>query len=302
MASDITVHGREPIHSAEGRAALRRALRVFSSVDTTCTRFDPDSPLMRANAHPDRWHTVPHLLYEVVMESHRAYERTGGRFDPRVLGDLVRLGYDRSFAFAGGAVDCSHPSGIRRLPGRWRPRFRGGPRPELHLGGVPIDLGGIGKGLAVRWSAQALSDEIDSFLIDAGGDCLAHGPGPGGDGWRVGVEDPLGPGPLVVLDLVDQACATSSTRVRHWRSAGRPVHHLIDPRSGKPGGRGLVAVTVVADDTAEAEVIAKSLFLNGSHGIAHEARRRNVAALWIEEDGTVGEGRRMSDHVLWRRT
>jgi thiamine biosynthesis lipoprotein len=300
MASDVTVHGCGPVRSTQARAALHRALRVFSSVDAACTRFNPESPLMRANGHPDRWHRVPRLLYEAVLEAHRAYERTDGRFDPRVLGDLVRLGYDRSLRFDGGDVDISWRTGIGRRPGRWRPRFRGGPNPELHLGGAPVDLGGIGKGLAVRWAVRALSDGLESFLIDAGGDCACRGPGPGGGGWRVGVEDADGDGLIAVLELFDQACTTSSIRVRQWKSGGRPVHHLIDPRTGLPGGRGLQAVTVVADDPADAEVMAKALFLRGGSGIAEEARRRNLAALWTGTDRTVAESPRMSDHVLWR--
>ena len=44
----------------------------------------------------------------------------------------------------------------RSQPQPWRPRFRGGRSPELHLGGQPIDLGGIGKGLALRWAGQRL--------------------------------------------------------------------------------------------------------------------------------------------------
>jgi len=39
--------------------------------------------------------------------------------------------------------------------------------------------------------------------------------------------------------------------VRAWLAPdGRRVHHLLDPRTGEPGGDGLVAVTVAAPDPA----------------------------------------------------
>ena len=153
----------------------------------------------------------------------------------------------------------------------------------------------------MRWAAARLDPTHAGYLIDAGGDCACRGPGPDGPGWRIGVEDPRGgDDPLVVLELRDAACATSSTRVRTWRSGSRTVHHLIDPRTGSPGGHGLASVTVVADDPAEAEVLSKVLFLHGRRRIAAEAARRSVAALWVGVDGSVGESPRFDRHVLWR--
>ncbi len=256
---------------------------------------------MRVNAAPDRWHAVPSVLFDTLVEAHRAYERTHGRFDPRIYLDLVRLGYDRSLPFAEGAVERPDPSAGRDRLGPWRPRFRGGPHPEVHLGGVPIDLGGIGKGLAVRWAGDRLADCDSGYFIDAGGDCACRGGGPDGLGWRVGVEDPRGGSdPLVVLAIRDAACATSSIRVRRWRAGGMAVHHLIDPRTGTPGGRGLTAVTVVAEDPADAEVTSKVLFLSGSRLIAREAARRRIAALWVTTEGSVAESPAFARHVVWR--
>ena len=301
MACDVAVHLPEaPARDGSG-AAVGSALRVFRSVHRVCTRFDPDSPLMRVNARPDRWHAVPAVLFAAVRESYRAHVRTGGRFDPRVLGDLERLGYDRSLAFEDGPVATIGTVGIRPPQPRWRPNFRHGVRPEIHLGGDPVDLGGIGKGLALRWAGEGLAVSVASFLIDAGGDCVCRGTPPGADGWGVGVEHPDGrPGPAAVLELSDRAVATSSTRVRRWTADGAPAHHLIDPSTGLPGGEGLAAVTVVADDPATAEVTAKSLFLLGADGIAAAAARDSVAALWVGADGSVATSAPMDPMVIWR--
>ena len=301
MASDITIYGLRSERFGCERSTVTGALGVFASVDATCTRFNASSPLMKANAHPDRWHRVPPVLFQAVVAAHRAHQQTRGWFDPRVLGDLIRLGYDWSLPFGDGEVVTAGRAVVRRQLGSWRPRFHGGRHPEMHLGGLPIDLGGIGKGLAVRWAAEQLDGAIDSYLIDAGGDCVCRGWGPEGDGWRIGIEDPRGgQGPIAVLELRDMACATSSIRVRHWRSGERTVHHLVDPRTGSPGGSGLIAVTVVATDPADAEVLSKTLFLHGRDGIAGAAARRNAAAMWVDAGGGIGETRRLSHHVLWR--
>ena len=88
-----------------------------------------------------------------------------------------------------------------------------------------------------------------------GGDLVAWGHGPESPEvqWRVGIEDPAEgtDRPVAVIELTDGAVATSSTAVRHWMSPdGALVHHLIDPRTGDPGGAGLLAVTVRYSDPA----------------------------------------------------
>jgi thiamine biosynthesis lipoprotein len=153
----------------------------------------------------------------------------------------------------------------------------------------PIDLGGIGKGLAVRWAAARVRHVgISSFLLDAGGDIATSGPGPDGGPWRIGVEDPAGgPDPLVVVAIDDGAIATSSVRRLRWVVDGRRRHHLVDPATGEPADGGLTAVTVAAADPAWAEVWSKALFIAGRARIAQEARARGLAAWWVSEDGTL---------------
>ena len=305
LACDVTVHVSQAGASETVDTAVAGALRVFTAVQRACTRFDPQSPLMRANALADQWHAVPQILFDTVQEAHRAYLRTHGHFDPRVLSDLQRLGYDRSLPFEGGSVVTSQrgDAADRRALSCWRPRFRGGRHPELHLGGMAIDLGGIGKGLALRWARDRLAASVDSFLIDAGGDLVAHGMGPEVDGWKIGIEDPQGgPEPVAVLALHDRAVATSSIRLRQWIADGAQAHHLIDPASGRPGGRGLASVTVVEADPAHAEATTKSLFLGGRADIASSAQQQSAAALWVGVDGIVDMSARMEAHVIWRQS
>jgi len=306
MATDVTIKiaptgGTSHLHDLD--ETINAALEVFHAVERACTRFDPTSPLMRANASPSRWHKVPHVLYETLKEASSAHQRTAGRFDPRILGDLIALGYDRSLAFANGDVVTAQrvarpPSGQTRRP--WRPRFRGASL-EVLLGEA-VDLGGIGKGLAVRWSSRALASRATNYMVEAGGDCYCAGSAPDGGNWRVGIEDPFfGDEPLAVLSLRDRAVTTSSIRLRQWRAGGENVHHLIDPRTGRPGGGDLVAVTVVGKDPAAAEIDSKSLFLAGRR-IARAASRRGVAALWVDASGAVNSTANMRRYVLWERS
>lgn len=304
MATDVTLCVVAP--NAGAQAALDRAEDVFTGVAASCTRFDPQSPLMQANAQPRRWHAVPAQLFAALEEAHEAHVATGGAFDPRVLRRLQDWGYDRTLAFRSGDVsvpDGAPPgssAGRRATKRAWKPRFDRAAS-AVRLGRDPVDLGGIGKGLAVRWAADALSGAGSAFLVEAGGDLYAAGAGPEGDGWHVGVEDPRnGSEPVAVLRLADLGCATSSIRVRHWRVAGREVHHIIDPRTGEPADSGLLSVTVVGPDTARAEVWSKALFLAGRGRVRALADERDIAALLVDEDGVVGVSRAMRHHLVWQ--
>lgn len=316
MASDIELRVVAPRPGAD--EALDRAVAAISAVATHLTRFEESSALSRANRAPQAWHLVPAELTEAVAAAELAYRTTGGLFDPRVLDVLLGWGYDRTFAEV--IASPSDPARLRAVgaderratartgpaasqAGPWQPAVlhaAGGPG-LLHLGGVAIDLGGIGKGLAVRRAATELAGAGASVLVDAGGDEWLGGPGPDGDGWKVGVEDPHGgESPVLVLRVQDQGCATSSTRRRRWTAGGRPVHHLVDPRTGTPGGAGLAAVTVLHADPAWAEVWSKTLFLAGAGEIAAQAHVRDLAAAWVHEDGRVQVSAAMEPHVLWR--
>lgn len=302
MDTDVTLRVVDP--SPAAAEALRAAQDVFAEVAVVCTRFNAASPLMRANARPSEWHDVPWVLAEAVRESHRAHLETGGLFDPRVLDALVQLGYDRTFSTVADrrverALPAPRLATIDAVP--WNPRWaRVGDLDRIHLGGARIDLGGIGKGLAVRWASELLRDVGVAAMVEAGGDCRFIGPGTDGQGWRVGMEDPHdGLDPLVVFSLEDAACATSSVRRRRWSVGGEEVHHLIDPRTLRSGGNGLASVTVIHADAAWAEVWSKSLFLSGPDQIEAVADERGLAAAWVTSEGRVFFNDRAADAVVW---
>lgn len=298
MASPITITVVDPGPGAQ--EALRHAVDVIEEVAAACTRFDPHSPLMRANAQPSEWHKVPTVCADAVSAAHRAYVETGGRFDPRLIDTLERIGYGNTRDF-GSAPIVGDSIAAAAAPERhtWTPEFDGN---RLRLGDAGVDLGGIGKGLAVRWAAEQLVGHGAGYLVDAGGDIAMDGESPTGEPWRIGIENPWNANgePVAVVALATGAVATSSIRIRSWVHNGKAQHHLIDPTTGEPGGEGLLSVSVIGPDPATAEVWSKVLFLHGSAGIAAAAAERGLAAIWVQTDGDVGMSDAAQPHVIWR--
>ena len=305
MATRITLQLGEPgpawARDEIVEDAMARAAKVFTSVDTTCTRFSASSPLMQMNRSPETWNAVPKMLYDAIYEAKLAYDATGGLFDPRVLRTLVSLGYASTLDFNGGDVSIEQEGedALTPIDQAWKPEFAQATSAVL-AGPEPIDLGGIGKGLAVRWASQVLKGAVDDFLIEAGGDCYCAGRSVDGGPWRIGIEGPSATaGPVAVLALSDLAVTTSSIRLRRWQVGGVPVHHLIDPRTNRPGGEDLLSVTVVADDPARAEVWSKALFISGRAEICSLAKSEGVAAAWVDKNGHLATSPAMDPHLLW---
>ena len=303
MASEVRIWVVAP--NDDGNARVDEARSIIERVAATCTRFDPASALMQANGSGRRWTVLPRECFDAISAAYDAYRATDGLFDPRVLRVLTAYGYDTSLPFESRRLRLSEGSASppARRGGRartWKPKFDA-EQLAVKVGPEPIDLGGIGKGLAVRWAASHLKGAGSSVLVEAGGDLMATGGGPDGDGWMVAVENPCGGSdPTAVLRLRDRGCATSSTRVRSWTSGDTEVHHLIDPRTRRSADVGLQSVTVVGPDPAIAEVWSKALFVVGRADIRAAADARDLAAVWVDNEGRVGVSRTMRPYISWQ--
>lgn len=303
MASDVTVRVIDSVRDLSD--VLSGVEGIFRDIERSCSRFDDSSDLMRANARPDEWTQVAPACFAAIELAYAAYVRTDGAFDPRVLRTLTAMGYDRSLNFAAGGVSTTAgdlPESWEVEP--WQPEFDHAEL-RVRLGGTPVDLGGIGKGYAVRRGIEALAGLGRAALVEAGGDLATYGDGPARDAdeiraWRAAVEDPCGSeGPIAVLDVSDAAVATSSVKLRSWRAGGREVHHLIDPRTGQPAASGLRSVTVVDSDPAWAEVWTKAAFLQGAADITDFVESAGLAALWVDDNGALRSSAAMRNRILW---
>lgn len=277
----LTTVGLAP---AQAAIAWEIVTNDIEESEESLSRWRAESALSRLNAVAGSGECLPAgpRLVALLVASARAQRISGGRFDPRVVARLESLGEHAGVPLPG-------------LPdqlGTDRPWLACDPRSGLVRLSVPADSGGVGKGLSLRWAARAVTLASllgTGMLLEAGGDLVVRGERAGGGPWQIGVEDPAGGDePLAVISVTGGAIATSSTAVRRWESpTGAPVHHLIDPFTGEPGGDGLQAVTVAAADPAWAEVWSKTLFLAGRRAIGEEARRRGLAAWWVEDDGSL---------------
>jgi thiamine biosynthesis lipoprotein len=275
--------------AAEGggwaQIGLQAARMYIHASERRFSRFLPNSELSHLNRSAGEWLTVSADMLELLKLSFTFYEQTGRLFDPSILPDLKRMGYDRTMDEVRTRGDVFPPASTRTL----RPAFSeigfDLSRSRVRLpSGMEIDLGGIAKGWIAGKAADLLSNFTDAGAVNAGGDMLFFGERTEAQDWAVYIENPHYPSRMLsVLNVSSGAVATSSVAKRAWTQNGRARHHLIDPRTGESAQTDWQSVTVTAPSLLVAEVYAKVLLIAGS-SLADEliARRPEVEYLAVD--------------------
>ncbi len=267
---------------------LDQARQRIEDLERRWSRFRPDSLLSGLNDAGGRPVLVDDETFDLITTAVAAWHGTGHRFDPTILDAVIDAGYDRTFEQIGtgsgpapGAVPLPPPGCADIL---LDPTSRTVTLPV----GTHLDLGGIGKGRTADLVAvDLLIGGAQSALVNLGGDLRIGGGLAEGDAYSIAIDDPADPeNPATVVDLVAGALATSSRARRHWTVDGEERHHLIDPATGAPARTDVAAVTVIAHEATEAEIMAKAALVAGvDEGLELLADAR-VAALLITADRT----------------
>ena len=238
-------------------------------LDHRWSRFLETSEVSELNRRAGEWVEVSPETVLLVERAILAANATDGRFDPTVLGDVLRAGYDRSFEQLATAPTTRRPlvtisrgvDGIDVDAGAGRVRL---------AAGTGFDPGGIGKGLAADLVAARVDAEgAAGVLVNIGGDLRAVGVAPGGDDWTVALDPAATGSPLATVVLDHGALATSTVLRRRWELDGAAQHHLIDPATGRPSTSEVASASVLAAHGWQAEALAKAALLAGvTEGLA----------------------------------
>jgi thiamine biosynthesis lipoprotein len=269
----------EPDALAEAAALLEREV---AAVDRACSRFRRDSELARVNAAAGGWTGVGELLFLALQTALVAAADTDGLVDPTVGRTLRLAGYDHTFPLVLARDGHRFRASFAPVPG-WRLVELDRARRRVRIpAGSELDLGATAKALAADRAAAAAHELTASgVLVSLGGDLSVAGRPPD-DGWPVLVGDdhalPLdGPGP--VMGVASGGLATSSTTVRRWRAGRLTLHHIVDPRTGRPARTPWRTVTVAGTSCVEANIASTAAVILGEAAPAWLAARGLPARL-----------------------
>lgn len=267
----------------EDEAALQDAAdAAFQEVDRLerlLSNWREDSEVSRLNASAgEAPQTLSPELAELLETSLAWAARTDGAFDPAVeplvdAYDLRGAGRWPSEAEQASALAASGSEHVRldtAVPA------------AAVAPGAGVDLGGIGKGYALDRAGAVLRERgIECALLNFGGQVLALGAPQGEAGWTV----PLASADArdrasVRLLLRDASASTSSQTERALQVGGRPLGHVLDPRTGRPV-EDWGSATAVATRAVDADAASTALLVMGPEaGSRWIASQAECAALF----------------------
>ncbi|HUD08904.1 MAG TPA: FAD:protein FMN transferase [Candidatus Saccharimonadales bacterium] len=262
---------------------LEKAKNIFFSKEKIFSRFDFKSELCRINKNTGIWQkATPDMLY---LAGRALYynEISGGLYDPRVIEVLEKIGYDKDFKKKDfSKADLPSPfSAIRKKLAD-----------DLKIGDGKIffatrmDLSGIANGYIVDCAAQYLKRQgWKNFLVDAGGDMNISGTNDEEKKWRIAVEGV--PEEKLMLEISGKGIATSGISRKKWQIKGKKFHHLVNPNDPNNFSYEMRTVSVIAQNTENADGRAKTLVLMGKEKGLEFAKENKIAAIFLDYKGNI---------------
>ncbi len=275
------------------RGMVNHALHAFYEVEQACSRFDPDSEVMRLRDRVGEPTAVSPILFEALRFALVVAEMTDGRFDPAVGRRLETLGFTRHYLTGElrETPDAPEDATFRDIV------IDEASRCVTLLRPVVIDLGAIAKGLAVDLAARALNG-CSGCMVDAGGDMYAGGTRVNGSPWRIGIRNPRSQGePIAVLHVRDRAVCTSGDYER--RSPLFPdQHHIVASNAGFSSRHpSVVSATVIAPYAMMADALSTAAFVLGPEEGLALLESCEVEGVLVDGDGTMYTTKHVEDYL-----
>lgn len=276
---DIVLDREEKRKEAE--ETIQKARSIFAEQEKIFSRFDPESELSRINQNVGKEMTISKPMKEMLRLCLKFNKLMAGYFDPRVLDNLEKIGYDRDFQKNDLNSQEEEIPSLDVFSHNLDEELKINYTKNTVLISRRMDTTGIAKGYTVDKVAEYLQSEgWQHFWVDAGGDMFALGKRENNYSWLVGVEGLEND--AVRIKLENEGLATSGISRKRWTRGNQKVHHLINPLSPDEFSHDLKTVTVVAEKTVEADGRAKSLFLMGREKGLEFANKNNIKCLFLD--------------------
>ena len=251
-------------------------LAQLQAVDASLSAFNPKSIVSQVNRNePVRVNAMFEQVFKLAMEVSAA---TDGAFDITVapLVNLWGFGFSSndSLAATNAAAISQKVDSIRPFIGYDKVQMLANKTISKQDKRTMLDFSAIAKGFGCDKVAALLQKHgITNYLIEIGGEIVAHGLNPDKRTWTVGIETPSVQEaaqmtatltfPIEVKGKKLGGMATSGNYRNFYVKDGKRYAHTIDPKSGQPVQHSLLSATVIAPTCAMADAYATSFMVLG---------------------------------------
>ncbi|WP_249029893.1 FAD:protein FMN transferase [Tannockella kyphosi] len=150
-----------------------------------------------------------------------------------------------------------------------------------------IELGALAKGYISDQIKIYLQDNgVTSAIINLGGNILTIGQNTDKNNFNIAIQVPFEENEMIgYLEINDLSVVTSGIYERYFESNDTIYHHILDPYTGYPIDNDLLSVTIICDNSLQADVLSTvCLSLGLNQAITLIESLDNVEAIFIDKD------------------
>lgn len=247
----------------EGRNFQREIDSVFHAVDVSVNLWVDSSVISKVNRNEEVM--LDKIFIDNFNIAQEAAQMSDGYFDPTISPIVAAWGFSNK---TGDSITPSLIDSLKQLVDYRKVKVENGKiikeNPAMQL-----DFNAVAQGYTSDMIANFLESRgIKNYLVDTGGEIMAHGSKPNGQPWIVGIEKPAESwdAEQVVqarIALRDKGLVTSGSTRKYVERNGKRYSHCIDPKTGYPVEHNVLSVTVLADNSVWADALASICMVMG---------------------------------------
>jgi len=269
--------------SAKAQFTLKKIKRFYQEQEKIFSRFDPASELSRINRNLGIYQKASEGLIQLAKRALYYNRESQGIYDPRIIGILESVGYKEDFKKIKFTRNTQPPK-LKPIQGRLSQDLK--IKKQEVLFNMRMDFSGIAKGYITDRAAALLKEQgWKNFLVDSGGDIYASGKNRGGGKWKIAIEEI--PAENIVFEISNKGIATSGITRKSWQIGEKSFHHLINPKKPNNFSHQLKTVSVIAENTEQADGKAKVLLIMGDKQGKKLAHSKKYACVFFASDGNI---------------
>ncbi|WP_027623277.1 FAD:protein FMN transferase [Clostridium lundense] len=280
----LTVYGKN------AEKAVNKAMDIISDIDDKMSPSKENSEVSKINKNAGKaFVKVSDDTFTVIKKSLEYSKLSNGAFDITV-GPLVNM-------WAIGTDKARIPSPQEIKTGLNLINYKDVILDEntksikLRKPNEAIDLGAIAKGYTADKVKETLIKEgVKTAFINLGGNIVTVGNKLDGSLWNIAIQDPLKiRGEYFGIAKVSHKSVVSSGNYeRYFIKNGKRYHHILDTKTGYPSDNGLIATTIISDNSIDGDALSTTTYVLGlDKGMKLVESIKGVEAVFVTKDKKV---------------
>ena len=250
-------------YDEQGRSFQQGVDSIFHAVDMSVNLWVDSSIICKVNRNENV--ILDNIFIDNFSIAQQASELSGGYFDATISPLVSAWGFS---AKQGLEITPMMIDSLQQLVDYRNVRIENGQVVKANPA-MQLDFNAIAQGYTSDLIGAYLESKgVAHYLVDVGGEIIAHGGKPDGSAWVVGIEKPAANWDSERevqqrVELRDKGIVTSGSYRKYVERDGKRYSHCIDPTTGYPVEHSLLSATVIAETSVWADALASICMVMG---------------------------------------